>query len=158
MAERNRDMLRDLYNHGGFGLARSKPQEFLNGLLQGTLGGQLYLDQGLVTSDLATVLSPDYLERRKQGTAPLLLCERIEAIRQQALMANAESDMMAAEDPQMIVQPVDVPEAPPMMWVYLMQLPLDTVPTWVVSDLRRLMRAHERRRASRPEPEAVVSY
>lgn len=138
-AERYAEDCKDLVEGGALTFGRLKPKERLQGYMQDTLA-----------EDLALVLDPDYLTKRRMKQAPELMAEqlinereRLTAEHTQMSQAALQVGLPAPPSPQL------PPEVPPL-WPGL--LPGDLRPsnpfndyfwTWFTKDFAKLIKGVE---------------
>lgn len=140
--QRHIKALRSIWDGEGGGLpfAKAKPRERLNSYINGTLGGDVWLNSGALVSDLVLVIQPDYPKHKRAGELPELLCVRLWT-QYQAAQASAQQPPMPGQPPS----PPPMQQPPPLMWVYLSELP-DEVFGWVAGDLRSLLNEYASKR------------
>lgn len=110
-ADRLKESLLTALDEGWLIFKKARPQERLAGYMANTL-----------SQDMPFVLNPEYRNLLDAGLAPPLLCVQMDEARKvaevqaQKLLVDAQAMGLQADAPQL-------PPAPPMLWVYIMDLP-----------------------------------
>ena len=146
--EEFKEFLKEVWNHGLFIFPRQKPRVRYAFYASNTL-----------PDDIFVVTNPDYLKLRDEGLMGPLACEvkmQAYAAEQAQIMAQTaqfEAEYAAAKpDDMMQTMPAPQPtiQPPPMLWVYLLQIP--DIFTWAGSDYRSLLNAQLDKAMAVPVP------